>query len=134
MPSGPTWLVAAAIHAKFSSSAGRLLLVRRILPRQFDRDLRQRLAVQRHPRRAVGLVDPPPVGSEALRSNTPMLSSPRNPPWKMFRSPASLRLSPPAEVLHQLLEGVLQERPVPWPVVRFSYSYRNSVAHACTGG
>ena len=35
----------------------------------------------------------PPVGSGALRSNTPMLSSPRKPPWKTFLPSASLRLT-----------------------------------------
>ena len=34
----------------------------------------------------------PPVGSGALRSKTPMLSRPRNPPWKTFLPSASLRL------------------------------------------
>src|SRR6202023_2575502 len=36
----------------------------------------------------------PPVGSGELRSKTPMLSRPRNPPWKMFRPAASLRFAP----------------------------------------
>ena len=35
----------------------------------------------------------PPVGSGALRSKTPMLSSPRNPPWKTLLPSASLRLT-----------------------------------------
>ncbi len=35
----------------------------------------------------------PPVGSGALRSNTPMLSSPRKPPWKIFIPSASLRFT-----------------------------------------
>ena len=35
----------------------------------------------------------PPVGSGALRSNTPMLSRPRKPPWKMFIPSASFRLT-----------------------------------------
>ena len=35
----------------------------------------------------------PPVGSGAERSNTPMLSRPRKPPWKTFRPSASLRLT-----------------------------------------
>ncbi len=34
----------------------------------------------------------PPVGKGELRSKTPMLSSPRNPPWKTFLPSASLRL------------------------------------------
>ena len=35
----------------------------------------------------------PPVGSGAERSKTPMLSSPRKPPWKTFRPWASRRLT-----------------------------------------
>ena len=35
----------------------------------------------------------PPVGSGALRSNTPMLSRPRKPPWKTFLPSGSLRLT-----------------------------------------
>ncbi len=35
----------------------------------------------------------PPVGSGAERSNTPMLSSPRKPPWKMWRPWTSLRFT-----------------------------------------
>ena len=35
----------------------------------------------------------PPVGSGALRSKTPMLSSPRNPPAKTLRPAGSLRLT-----------------------------------------
>ena len=35
----------------------------------------------------------PPVGSGALRSNTPMLSRPRKPPWKTLRPCASLRFT-----------------------------------------
>src|SRR5258706_556105 len=35
----------------------------------------------------------PPVGSWALRSNTPILSRPRNPPWNTLRPSASLRLT-----------------------------------------
>jgi len=35
----------------------------------------------------------PPVGSGAERSNTPMLSSPRKPPWKTFFPSASLRFT-----------------------------------------
>src|SRR5207249_12116267 len=34
-----------------------------------------------------------PSGNEALRSNTPMLSSPRNPPWKILLPSESFRLT-----------------------------------------
>ena len=51
----------------------------------------------------------PPVGSGAERSKTPMLSSPRKPPWKMLRPWASRAVDPPGEVEHQLVEDALQE-------------------------
>src|SRR6187401_3224071 len=35
----------------------------------------------------------PPVGNGALRSKMPILSSPRNPPWKTLRPSASLRFT-----------------------------------------
>ena len=54
----------------------------------------------------------PPVGSGALRSNTPMLSSPRKPPWKMLRPCGVLAVHPPGEVQHQLVEDALEKREV----------------------
>ena len=52
----------------------------------------------------------PPVGSGALRSNTPMLSRPRKPPWKTLLPSRVLAIHPPGEVQHQLVEDALQER------------------------
>src|SRR5437867_3029327 len=50
----------------------------------------------------------PPVGNGALRSKTPMLSRPRNPPWKMFLPSASFRFTP-REIQHQLVEDTLEK-------------------------
>src|SRR3954453_15074098 len=63
----------------------------------------------------------PPVGSGALRSNTPMLPRPRNPPSKPsfpldpVLAPAGLAVDPPGEVEEQLLETALEPLPVPLP-------------------
>ena len=54
--------------------------VERIPRGQLEGHLEHVQAVERHPRRAVGLFEVPPSGSGALRSNNPMLSRPRNPP------------------------------------------------------
>jgi hypothetical protein len=69
------------------------VLVRRVVLRELDRDREHRPAVERHPRGAVGLVEQPPEGSGAERSNTPMLSRPRKPPAKMCLPLLSLRLT-----------------------------------------
>ena len=76
----------------------------------------------------------PPVGSGALRSNTPMLSSPRKPPWKMLRSSASLRLSHQPKLRISFWKAFSRNSRSPVPVRAFSSSYTNSVAQACTGG
>src|SRR5262249_61506336 len=55
--------------------------------------LRQYIAIQAVP--SAWLIKPP-VGKGALRSNTPMLSSPRKPPWKM------LWPCPPLRFTHQV--------------------------------
>ncbi len=71
------------------------------------RRLRRRSCLWRVPRRSPACSDntcpsswcrrtarcEPPVGSGALRSKTPMLSRPRNPPWKTLRPSVSLRLT-----------------------------------------
>src|SRR5882724_5960861 len=46
----------------------------------------------------------PPVGSGALRSNTPMLSSPRKPPLEHVFAEPVLPVHPPGEVQQQLSE------------------------------
>ena len=76
----------------------------------------------------------PPLGSGALRSNTPMLSRPRNPPWKMFRSSASLRLSHQPKFLVSSWNAFSRKARSAWPVRALSISYTNRVAQACTGG
>ncbi len=55
----------------------------------------------------------PPVGRGAERSKTPMLSRPRNPPWKTFLPCCVLAVDPPGEVQEQLVEDALEEPAVP---------------------
>ena len=50
----------------------------------------------------------PPVGSGALRSNTPMLSRPRNPPSNALLPVAVLAIHPPREIEQQLVERALE--------------------------
>ena len=64
----------------------------------------------------------PPVGSGALRSNTPMLSRPRNPPWKMFRLSASLRLSHQPKFFISFWKAFSRNALSAVPVVAFSIS------------
>ena len=76
----------------------------------------------------------PPVGSGALRSNTPMLSRPRNPPWKMFRPSASLRFSHQSKFRLSLWNAFSRKARSPIPVRALSISYTKMIAQACTGG
>src|SRR5208337_2942940 len=71
----------------------------------------------------------PPVGSGALRSNTPMLSSPRKPPANTLRPSGSLRLTNQLKFQHQSLEGALQETHVGPAQLRL-----NSVKKQCRPG
>src|SRR5579859_8203568 len=72
---------------------GGNVFVDRIGAGQFERDGHHVQAEHTHPTGAVALLDKPAVGSAALRSKTPMLSSPRKPPSKTLLPSASLRLT-----------------------------------------
>ena len=62
----------------------------------------------------------PPPGSGALRSKTPMLSRPRNPPWKMLRSSASLRFSHQPKFRISFWNASSRKTRSPLPVLAFS--------------
>ena len=51
----------------------------------------------------------PPVGSGALRSNTPMLSRPRNPPSNTLRPDGSLRLTHHVKLTSSFWNALLQQ-------------------------
>ena len=70
----------------------RHVFICRIFASQFQRHREHRQAIGRHPGGAVGLFQFRSPGSGSDRSNTPMLSSPRNPPEKMLPS-TSLRFT-----------------------------------------
>ena len=76
----------------------------------------------------------PPVGSGALRSNTPMLSSPRKPPSKTFLPKRSLRFTHQVKLSISLLKVSLRNSRSVSPRSALSVRCRNSVAKACTGG
>ena len=57
----------------------------------------------------------PPVGSGALRSKMPILSSPRNPPWKMLRPSASLRFTHQVKFSISLWKTRSRKARSPWP-------------------
>ena len=91
----------------FEELAGDVL-VDRIVLRQLQGDPQQVQAVHRHPAGCVGLFEMAAAGSGLLRSNTPMLSRPRKPPWKMFRPSCVLAVHPPGEIEHELVEDALR--------------------------
>src|SRR5262252_7349517 len=76
----------------------------------------------------------PPVGSGALRSNTPMLSSPRKPPSKRFLPKRSLRFTHQLKFNISLAKDLLRNSRSASPLSACSVRYKKMVAHACTGG
>src|SRR5262249_44257538 len=71
----------------------RVLLVLLVVVGQDEGDLQHDLAVEGHPGGAIGLLEGPPVGSGAPRSNTTIVPKPRNPPAKTLRPSGSLRFT-----------------------------------------
>ena len=69
------------------------LLVLALAFGQTEGNMEHALAIERHPCRAVSLLERAPVGSGALRSTTPMLSRPRNPAAKTLCPEGSYRLN-----------------------------------------
>src|SRR5207248_3037902 len=77
----------------------------------------------------------PPVGNWLLRSNTPMLSSPRKPPWNTLRPSASLRMTHQVKFSISLWNTRSRNARSPWhPRCLRSIWNTRHVAQACTGG
>ncbi len=76
----------------------------------------------------------PPVGSAALRSNTPMLSSPRNPPWNTLRPLGSLRFTHQVKFSSSLANASFRNRRSTSSPFATPARWTISVANACTGG
>ena len=76
----------------------------------------------------------PPVGSGALRSKTPMLSSPRKPPSKTLLPERSLRFTHQVKLSTSLWKARSSHSRSPWPRRACSRRYVKMVAQACTGG
>ena len=75
----------------------------------------------------------PPVGNAALRSKTPMLSSPRNPPSNTFLPAGSLRLTHHVKLSSRRVNDCRRNGRSTSPRCPDTL-YMNSVAKACTGG
>jgi len=76
----------------------------------------------------------PPVGSGALRSNTPMLSSPRKPPSNRFLPKRSLRFTHQLKFSISLAKDLLRNPRSASPLSACSVRYMKMVAQACTAG
>ena len=77
----------------------------------------------------------PPVGNLAERSNTPMLSIPKNPPPKILFPPSSFRFTHQVKFNNNLWKMRSKKTTSPFPpFISLSISYTFQVAQACTGG
>src|SRR5207244_10062206 len=68
-------------------------------------------------------------GSGILRSNAPMLSSPRNPPSKILLFSASLRLTHQVKLIKSLWNTLSRNSKSPFPVVDLSRLYKCHADH-----
>ena len=75
----------------------------------------------------------PPVGSAALRSNTPMLSRPRKPPSNTLCPVGSLRFTHQVKFSSSFLKASRRNGTSVSPRSDSRFC-RNKVAKACTGG
>src|SRR5215470_15452414 len=76
----------------------------------------------------------PPPGSGAERSNTPMLSSPRKPPWNTFLPSASLRFTHQVKFSSSFWKMRSRKARSALPHIRLSILYTRQAAQAWTGG
>src|SRR6516165_8291827 len=76
----------------------------------------------------------PPVGSGALRSKTPMLSKPRNPPSHKLFPKRSFRFTHQLKFNISLAKDLSRHLRSLVPRKACSVRYRKIEAHACTGG
>ncbi len=97
-------------------------------------ELEHVLSEEGHPRRAVGLLEVAAGGQGALRSNTPMLSSPRKPPSNTFLPNRSLRFTHQVKFSRSLLKADLRKSMSASPRRACSVRWRKRVAQAWTGG
>src|SRR5260370_16876104 len=74
----------------------------------------------------------PPVGSAALRSKTPMLSSPRKPPSKRFLPKRSLRFTHQLKFSINFENDRLSKSISPFPLDACSIQYNKIKNHPCT--
>ena len=132
-------LAAGGIHGRgdveeMLEELRRHFLVDGILLRQLQGDREHSEAEHVHPAGAIGLLDEATGGQGALRSNTPMLSRPRKPPWKMLLPSASLRFTHQVKLSSSFWNTRSRKGRSPRPLACFSRLYTCQVAQACTGG
>lgn len=73
-----------------------------IIHGEFKGDGHEIERIHSHPSCAVRLLDSPPMGRGELRSKTPILSMPRNPPSKTLRPVISFRLTHQVKFIRHL--------------------------------
>src|SRR5271165_6775854 len=76
----------------------------------------------------------PPVGRGALRSKTPILSSPRKPPSNRLLPKRSLRFTHQLKFSISLANERFRNSRSPLPLRACSVRYKKMEAQACTGG
>ena len=141
----PVLLVPHAVRPDRDSSRGRSsrncsanlrrhVFVGRVVRRQLDADLEHVLAEQRHPRRAVGLLEMAAGRQRRAAVEDADVVQAQEAALEDVLAEAVLAVHPPAEVQRQLAEDRLRNSRSPSPRSACSVRYRKIVAQACTGG
>src|SRR5205823_6781094 len=89
---------------------GGELLVDRVVQRELQRDLQHALTVERHPRRAVGLLEVAACGQRGAAVEDADVVEPEKPPLEDVLAVTVLAIDPPREVHQKLLEAFFQKR------------------------
>ena len=91
---------------------GGELLVDRVVQRELQRDLQHALTVERHPRRAVGLLEVAACGQRGAAVEDADVVEPEEPPLEDVLAVTVLAIDPPREVHQKLLEAFFQKSQV----------------------
>src|SRR6516225_8228960 len=85
------------------------LLIYRVILGQYERDLEHAKAVERHPRRAIRLIQVSAAGQRGAAIENTDVVQPQEAAREYVASVGVLAVHPPVEVQHQSLEGALQK-------------------------
>ena len=88
------------------------VLIHGVVLRQNECDLQHVLAVERHPRRAIRLVEMTTCGKLGTAIEHPNIVQPEKSTGEDIPSLGILPVDPPVEIQHQALKGALQEAQV----------------------